>query len=144
VESIRSVLTQRLCSVAPTIADWCHGVRELTTATFVRPMSRSRPCSARFAHRPYAKTLVSALPVLAVDGSLSFVTDFTADHTLAGAVGQVSAKTGTFVDASEIVAVAAQRGPVLTRALPPPMWPPRPSSALSSLPSLSALPGCGL
>jgi D-alanyl-D-alanine carboxypeptidase/D-alanyl-D-alanine-endopeptidase (penicillin-binding protein 4) len=38
-----------------------------------------------------------ALPILGVDGSLSFVTDFEADPTLAGAKGQVHAKTGTYV-----------------------------------------------
>ncbi len=47
---------------------------------------------------PYASAFASALPLLGIDGSLSFVTDFTADPTLAGARGQVSAKTGTFVD----------------------------------------------
>jgi PBP4 family serine-type D-alanyl-D-alanine carboxypeptidase len=47
---------------------------------------------------PYAEAFESALPILGVDGSLSFVTDFTSDPTLAGARGQVFAKTGTFVD----------------------------------------------
>jgi D-alanyl-D-alanine carboxypeptidase len=42
-------------------------------------------------------TYFNALPVLGVDGSLSFVTDFEADPTLAGAKGQVHAKTGTYV-----------------------------------------------
>jgi D-alanyl-D-alanine carboxypeptidase len=37
---------------------------------------------------------------LGVDGSLAFVTDFKADPTLAGATGQVNAKTGTFVQGS--------------------------------------------
>jgi D-alanyl-D-alanine carboxypeptidase len=41
------------------------------------------------------------LPTLGLDGSLSFVTDFTADPTLAGAKGQVHAKTGTFVAAAD-------------------------------------------
>jgi len=45
---------------------------------------------------------LDALPVLGVDGSLAFVTDFTADPTLAGAKGQVHAKTGTFVDVSPL------------------------------------------
>jgi PBP4 family serine-type D-alanyl-D-alanine carboxypeptidase len=40
----------------------------------------------------------NALPKLGVDGSLGFVTDFKSDSTLAGATGQVSAKTGTFVE----------------------------------------------
>lgn len=38
------------------------------------------------------------LPILAVDGSLAFVTDFQNDSTLTGATGQVRAKTGTFVE----------------------------------------------
>src|ERR1700722_7055834 len=38
------------------------------------------------------------LPKLGVDGSLGFVTDFKSDPTLAGATGQVTAKTGTFVE----------------------------------------------
>ncbi|HEX7911142.1 MAG TPA: D-alanyl-D-alanine carboxypeptidase [Paraburkholderia sp.] len=45
---------------------------------------------------------LDALPVLGVDGSLAFVTDFTADPTLAGAKGQVHAKTGTFVSPSPL------------------------------------------
>ena len=39
-----------------------------------------------------------ALPILAEDGSLSFVTDFESDPTLAGAAGNVRAKTGTFIE----------------------------------------------
>jgi D-alanyl-D-alanine carboxypeptidase len=38
------------------------------------------------------------LPILGVDGSLAFVTDFEDDPTLAGAKGNVFAKTGTFID----------------------------------------------
>lgn len=45
--------------------------------------------------------LLNALPILGVDGSLSFVTDFEADPTLAGARGNVFAKTGTFATGSE-------------------------------------------
>ncbi len=41
------------------------------------------------------------LPILGVDGSLSFVTDFEEDGTLAGAKGNVYAKTGTFITGSE-------------------------------------------
>lgn len=40
---------------------------------------------------------LNALPVLGVDGSLGFVTDFTRDPALAGAKGKVYAKTGTYV-----------------------------------------------
>ncbi|MCA9809207.1 MAG: peptidase S13, partial [Candidatus Dadabacteria bacterium] len=40
-------------------------------------------------------------PILAVDGSLGFVTDFQSDPTLAGATGQVHAKTGTYAAGSE-------------------------------------------
>jgi D-alanyl-D-alanine carboxypeptidase len=49
--------------------------------------------------RPTYQTFFDSLPVLAVDGSLSFVTNFESDTILAGAKGQVHAKTGTFVSA---------------------------------------------
>jgi D-alanyl-D-alanine carboxypeptidase len=42
-----------------------------------------------------------SLPILGVDGSLGFVTEFESDPTLAGAKGQVRAKTGTFAEGSE-------------------------------------------
>jgi D-alanyl-D-alanine carboxypeptidase len=42
-----------------------------------------------------------ALPVLAVDGSLGFVTDFMKDESLAGAKGNVFAKTGTYLTGNE-------------------------------------------
>lgn len=45
--------------------------------------------------------LFNALPILGVDGSLSFVTDFEADPTLAGAKGNVFAKTGTYATGSD-------------------------------------------
>jgi D-alanyl-D-alanine carboxypeptidase len=41
-----------------------------------------------------------AFPILAVDGSLGFVTDFRSDPTLEGATGNVRAKTGTFAEPS--------------------------------------------
>jgi D-alanyl-D-alanine carboxypeptidase len=41
------------------------------------------------------------LPILGVDGSLAFVTDFESDPTLAGAKGKVYAKTGTKISGSE-------------------------------------------
>lgn len=47
---------------------------------------------------PAADTFWEALPILAVDGSLGFVTNFTSDPSLAGAAGQVRAKTGTFAE----------------------------------------------
>lgn len=56
--------------------------------------------------RPSFPVYFDALPRLAIDGSLSFVTDFAADPTLAGAKGQVHAKTGTFVEGTA-------QGPVL-------------------------------
>lgn len=49
--------------------------------------------------RPAFSTLYNALPILGVDGSLAFVKDFAKDPTLAGAAGNVHAKTGTWVDA---------------------------------------------
>ena len=39
-----------------------------------------------------------ALPILAEDGSLAFISDFLSDPTLAGAAGNVRAKTGTFIE----------------------------------------------
>jgi D-alanyl-D-alanine carboxypeptidase len=55
---------------------------------------------AALAKRPTAATFIDALPILGVDGSLGFVTDFESDPTLAGAKGQVRAKTGTYAEGS--------------------------------------------
>ena len=48
--------------------------------------------------QPDFPSFFNAFPILAVDGSLSFVTDFQSDPTLVGATGQVRAKTGTAVE----------------------------------------------
>ena len=45
-------------------------------------------------------TLYGDLPILGIDGSLASVKDFEKHSSLAGAAGQVHAKTGTYVDAS--------------------------------------------
>lgn len=45
--------------------------------------------------RPTFPTFFDALPILGVDGSLGNITNFESDPTLAGAAGQVRAKTGT-------------------------------------------------
>lgn len=50
--------------------------------------------------RPTSAIFRDALPVLGVDGSLGFVKDFESDPTLAGAKGQVHAKTGTYAQGS--------------------------------------------
>lgn len=50
--------------------------------------------------RPVAADYLATFPLLGVDGSLQLVSNFTADPTLAGARGQVMAKTGTFVDSA--------------------------------------------
>ncbi|HEY1656046.1 MAG TPA: D-alanyl-D-alanine carboxypeptidase [Candidatus Tumulicola sp.] len=52
------------------------------------------------AHSPASSAFVAALPILGVDGSLAFVKDFESDSTLAGAAGNVRAKTGTYVGES--------------------------------------------
>jgi PBP4 family serine-type D-alanyl-D-alanine carboxypeptidase len=52
------------------------------------------------AQSPAAPAFLAALPILGVDGSLGFVKDFRSDSTLAGAIGNVRAKTGTYVGAS--------------------------------------------
>jgi D-alanyl-D-alanine carboxypeptidase/D-alanyl-D-alanine-endopeptidase (penicillin-binding protein 4) len=49
---------------------------------------------------PDYATYVDSLPFLGVDGSLTTVTNFEADPTLAGAKGKVYAKTGTYVGLS--------------------------------------------
>ena len=49
--------------------------------------------------RPTFQIFFDSLPILAVDGSLVFVTNFESDPTLADAKGKVHAKTGTFVEA---------------------------------------------
>lgn len=46
-------------------------------------------------------TYFDALPILGTDGSLAFVTDYESDPTLAGATGQVRAKTGTNIGAAQ-------------------------------------------
>jgi D-alanyl-D-alanine carboxypeptidase len=48
--------------------------------------------------KPSFPVFFNDLPKLGLDGSLGFVTDFKSDPTLAGATGQVTAKTGTFVE----------------------------------------------
>ena len=48
-------------------------------------------------NEPEFNAYKAALPVLAKNGSLGFVTDFESDPTLAGAAGQVEAKTGTYI-----------------------------------------------
>ena len=49
---------------------------------------------------PTFPTFFNALPIMAVDGSLAFVTDFESDPRLAGAKGQVQAKPGTLLASS--------------------------------------------
>ena len=59
------------------------------------------------------------LPILAVDGSLAFVTDFESDPTLAGAKGNVFAKTGTkieFVDGQLFLNGQALGGYITTKS----------------------------
>ena len=51
--------------------------------------------------RPTFTVFRDSLPVLGVDGSLGFVSEFESDATLAGAKGQVHAKTGTYAQGSE-------------------------------------------
>jgi D-alanyl-D-alanine carboxypeptidase len=48
--------------------------------------------------RPEGQAFTEALPALGVDGSLALVNAFLRDPALAGAQGQVQAKTGTFIE----------------------------------------------
>ena len=62
---------------------------------------------------------LQSLPILAVDGSLAFVTDFESDPTLAGAKGNVFAKTGTkieFVDGQLFLNGQALGGYITTKS----------------------------
>ncbi len=52
------------------------------------------------AQSPASRAFFDALPILGVDGSLGFVKNFKSDATLAGAAGNVRAKTGTYVAGS--------------------------------------------
>jgi D-alanyl-D-alanine carboxypeptidase len=60
-----------------------------TSAAIIKMLTERRS-------RPTFPTFFDALPILGVDGSLAVVTDFQSDPTLAGATGQVRAKTGTY------------------------------------------------
>jgi D-alanyl-D-alanine carboxypeptidase len=53
------------------------------------------------AEQPAFEAFFDSLAILAVDGSMVFVDGFLSDPTLAGAKGQVHAKTGTFVGQDE-------------------------------------------
>jgi len=64
-----------------------------TTATNIAVTSML----GELATSPGSRAFVNALPILGVDGSLAFVKDFKSDPTLAGATGNVRAKTGTYV-----------------------------------------------
>ncbi len=55
---------------------------------------------ASLSRQPTFPTFFDSLPILGVDGSLGFVTDFESDPTLAGAKGKVRAKTGTYAEGS--------------------------------------------
>ncbi|MBV9648320.1 MAG: D-alanyl-D-alanine carboxypeptidase [Candidatus Eremiobacteraeota bacterium] len=72
-----------------------------TTATNVAVTRMLEQLAEARQHQPF----FDALPVLGVDGSLAFVKAYQKDRTLAGATGQVHAKTGTYVAGSEAGAV---------------------------------------
>ena len=61
-------------------------------------------------------TFFNALPVMAVDGSLAFVTDFESTPSLAGAKGQVHAKPGTLLvsDGSDLLVQGQAFGGYIT------------------------------
>jgi D-alanyl-D-alanine carboxypeptidase len=52
------------------------------------------------AKSPASAAFVNSLPILGVDGSLAFVKNFESSSTLAGAAGNVRAKTGTYIGPS--------------------------------------------
>ena len=60
---------------------------------------------------------LDSFPVLGVDGSLAMVTDYEFHPTLAGATGQVQAKTGTYVsDTRPLLEGQALGGYIETKA----------------------------
>jgi D-alanyl-D-alanine carboxypeptidase len=96
-----SVLAEQF-GIAPGAVHFIDGSgNEETTAsneavtTFLAAMRR----------RPSYPAFHDSLPRLGVDGSLAIASDFAADPTLAGARGNVHAKTGTYVSGSEEVSV---------------------------------------
>lgn len=70
-----------------------------TTASGTAIISMLRGMRTTPVFSPY----FNALPVLGVDGSLATITAFESDPTLAGAKGQVHAKTGTYVAGNSAV-----------------------------------------
>lgn len=71
------------------------------------------------AQRPVYADYRAALPGLGVDGSLATITGFMADPSLAGARGQVQAKTGTYVvdaDAGTLLRAEAFGGYIHSRS----------------------------
>jgi D-alanyl-D-alanine carboxypeptidase len=70
------------------------GLTQATNATVTSALSM-------LLKSPTGEIFQQSLPVLAVDGSLGFVTDFKADPSLAQAAGRVYAKTGTYVAPGE-------------------------------------------
>lgn len=75
--------------------DGSGGGDSVATPTAVVSLLRSMRTKVFF------KTYRDALPILATDGSLGFVTDFMQDSSLAGAKGNVWAKTGTYMVGKE-------------------------------------------
>jgi D-alanyl-D-alanine carboxypeptidase len=63
-----------------------------TSATAIAIIAMLNGMSGKTAYPSF----VTALPILGVDGSLGFVTDFESNPALAGAAGHVYAKTGTY------------------------------------------------
>lgn len=72
------------------------------------------------ASRPIAQSFRNALPLLAVDGTLQIVDGFLADPSLAGAAGQVAAKTGTLASLTDdnqiLLGARAMAGHITTRS----------------------------
>ena len=71
--------------------------REETTGCFCERNETVTSMLIGLLDSPQKEVLMNALPTLAVDGSLGFVTDFKKDPSLSGAAGKVHAKTGTYV-----------------------------------------------
>lgn len=81
------------------------------TRALSRAVTRMLTVMSRSAVFP---SYLDTMPILGVDGSLAMVTDFQSNPTLAGATGQVKAKTGTYVNETGTVLKAQALGGYVT------------------------------
>lgn len=102
--------------ISPADYDFVDGSGGGETRALTRAVTRMLTAMIQTAAFP---AYLDSMPILGVDGSLAFVTDFQSDPTLKGATGQVRAKTGTYsaaTDAGPVLKAQALGGYVTTRS----------------------------